>query len=85
MFRASARRALSEELPESVAIAAFAFCVEALASNPQRVGGRLGPPLGDYFSARRGTYRVIYSISEETSQVYVEWIGHRSDAYRPRS
>lgn len=84
LFRAPARRALSEELPESVAIAAFEFCIEALASNPRRAGGRLDPPLADYFSARRGTYRVIYSISEDTNLVHVEWIGHRSDVYRPR-
>lgn len=84
-FRAPARRALSEELPEVVAVAAFEFCIGALASNPQRVGRRLGAPLDDYFSARRGTYRVVYTIDEEDPSVHVEWIGHRRDVYRPRA
>lgn len=56
---------MSDELPEAVAVAAFDFCVGSLASNPQRVGTRLGPLLDNYFSARRGTYRVIYSITRE--------------------
>ncbi|MEI6621427.1 MAG: type II toxin-antitoxin system RelE/ParE family toxin [Actinomycetes bacterium] len=66
-------------------MAAFEFCVGALASNPQRAGRRLDPPLADYFSARRGTYRVVYSINEGARLVHVEWIGHRSDVYRLRT
>lgn len=84
-FRRPARRALGEELPEAVAVAAFEFCVGALAANPQRVGSRLGAPLDSYFSARRGTYRVVYTISEESAVVFVEWVGHRSDVYRRRT
>lgn len=81
-FRGPARRALSETLPEAVAAAAFEFCTGALADSPTRVGRRLGPPLAGYFSARRGTYRVVYTLTEDI--VHVEWIGHRSDVYRPR-
>lgn len=84
-FRRPARRALIEELPEVVAVAAFEFCIRALAANPRRVGSRLNAPLDDYFSARRGTYRVVYTINEEISVVFVEWVGHRSDAYRRRA
>ncbi len=41
----SARRQLSEELPEAVAFAAFEFIVGPLLDNPNRVGKRLRPPL----------------------------------------
>jgi mRNA interferase RelE/StbE len=50
----SARRQLSEELPEAVAFAAFEFIVGPLLDNPHRVGKRLRPPLEDRHSARRG-------------------------------
>ena len=31
----------------------------------QRVGKRLLPPMDDRFSARRGTYRIIYRIDDK--------------------
>ncbi len=68
----SARRQLSETLPEAVAVAAFEFIVGPLLDNPQRVGKRLRPPLGDRHSARRGTYRVLYRIDEELHRVTVK-------------
>ncbi len=83
-YQRPARRALSEVLPESVAAAAFEFCRGPLARNPHRVGAPLQPPFEEYRSARRGTYRVVYSIDDELQIVHVEWIGHRSHVYRPR-
>lgn len=83
-FRRPARRALSERLPESVAAAAYEFCIGPLVENPHRVGAGLDPPLEMYRSARRGTYRVVYTIDEPAQVVYVEWIGHRADVYRAR-
>ena len=76
------RRALTETLPEAVAAAAFEFMTGALLSQPHRVGKRLLAPLDDRFSARRGTYRVIYRIDDETRVVTVVDIGHRRDVYR---
>lgn len=78
----TARRQLTEALPESVAVAAYEFIVGPLLVNPQRVGRRLRPPLDDRHSARRGTYRVIYRIDDEQHRVTVVGIMHRSDAYR---
>ena len=78
----SARRQLSETLPEAVAVAAFEFIVGPLLDNPQRVGKRLRPPLGDRHSARRGTYRVLYRIDEELHRVTVVGEFARADAYR---
>jgi mRNA interferase RelE/StbE len=54
------RRALGEALPEAVAAAAYNFITGPLLRGPYRVGKKLLPPMGDRFSARRGTYRIIY-------------------------
>lgn len=83
-YQRPARRALADDLAEAVATAAFEFCCGPLASNPHRVGVRLDPPFERYHSARRGTYRVVYSIDDSARVVYIEWIGHRRDVYRPR-
>ena len=76
------RRALSERLPEAVAAAAYEFIVGPLVREPYRVGKRLLPPLDDRYSARRGTYRIIYRIDEESHSVTVVDVDHRSDVYR---
>jgi mRNA interferase RelE/StbE len=51
-------------------------------NQPHCVGKRLLPPLDDRFSARRGTYRVIYRIDDNTRVVTVVGIRHRRDVYR---
>lgn len=43
---------------------------------------KLLPSLADRFSARRGTYRIIYRIDDDTHTVAVVDIDHRRDAYR---
>jgi mRNA-degrading endonuclease RelE of RelBE toxin-antitoxin system len=69
-------------LPEAVAGAALEFITGPLLEQPYRVGKRLLPPLEDRFSARRGTYRVIYRVDEAARVVTVVDIGHRRDIYR---
>ena len=76
------RCALAETLPESVAAAAYEFMVGPLLVQPHRVGKRLLPPLDDRFSARRGTYRIIYRIDDDARVVTVVDVGHRRDVYR---
>ena len=78
----TARRQLTEHLPQSVAFAAYEFIVGPLLDNPHRVGKRLRPPLQDRHSARRGTYRVIYRIDERHRRVTVVGVVGRADAYR---
>ncbi|MEO6144155.1 MAG: type II toxin-antitoxin system RelE/ParE family toxin [Dermatophilaceae bacterium] len=56
----TARRQLTDRLAESVAFAAYELIIGPLLDNPHRVGKRLGPPLEDRHSTRRGTYRIIY-------------------------
>jgi mRNA interferase RelE/StbE len=76
------RRALGETLPEAVAAAAYEFITGPPLEQPHRAGKQLLPPLDDRFSARRGTYRVIYRINDEAHVVTVVDIGHRRDVYR---
>jgi mRNA interferase RelE/StbE len=76
------RRALSETLPEAVAAAAYEFITGPLLADPYRIGKRLLPPMDDRFSARRGTYRVIYRIDDKAHVVTVVDVDHRRDVYR---
>jgi mRNA interferase RelE/StbE len=80
----TAKRQLAEELPESVAFAAYEFIIGPLLDNPHRVGKQLRPPLNDRYSARRGTYRVIYRIDDQRQRVTVVGVFSRADAYRGR-
>jgi mRNA interferase RelE/StbE len=77
----SARRDLNR-LGESVATAAVELIFGALAENPHRVGKALLGDLAGLHSARRGQYRVIYAIDDDTAIVTVICVAHRSDAYR---
>lgn len=76
-------RAVRNALPEAVAGAVIEFLTGALVDNPHRVGKRLRGDLAGIYSARRGTYRVLYRINEEGKEVVVLRIDHRSEAYRP--
>ena len=79
---ASARRALTEDLPEPVAAACWEFIKGPLAENPHRVGKPLRDQLEGRYSARRGEFRVIYQIIEDRIVVRVIHIAHRRDVYR---
>lgn len=80
--RTTVRRALSETLPKAVAAAAYEFITGPLLREPYRVGKRLLPPMDDRFSARRGTYRMIYRIDDKNRIVTVVDVDHRRDVYR---
>lgn len=80
-FQPAARRAIAERLPESVAAAVIEFCDAALALSPRRVGKPLFGPLAGCHGARRGTYRIVYRIDEESRTVEVLDIDHRGDIY----
>lgn len=77
-----ARRNLSESLPLDVAIAATETLQHAIAVNPARVGKAFDEPFDGHYSARRGTYRIIYRIDEAKRVVEIHSIRHRRDAYR---
>ena len=84
MVTPPAVRALKERLPEPVAAAVIEFLAGPLLENPQRVGRELRRELEGVWSARRGTYRVLYRINDERQEVIVERIEHRSQSYRRR-
>ena len=78
-----ARRATESGLTEAAAAAVIDFVTTALIQNPRRVGKPLREDLAGIWSARRGTYRVLYRIREDPREVVVVRIDHRRDAYRP--
>ena len=78
----SARRALTDQLPEAVATAVVEFIYGALAREPHRVGNRLRGELTGWWSARRGAYRVLYAINDREVVVTVVRIDHRTSVYR---
>ena len=78
-----ARRAIVDRLPEAVATAVIDFLTTALIEAPQRVGKPLRDDLAGVWSARRGTYRILYRINDERREVLVLRVEHRRDAYRP--
>ncbi|MCF2528410.1 type II toxin-antitoxin system RelE family toxin [Yinghuangia soli] len=77
-----ARRALTDRLPAAVAFAAFEFINGPLRISPYRVGKPLHEPFEGLWSARRGTYRIRYSIDEKARTIDVLDIAPRADAYR---
>lgn len=77
-----AAKALAELLPEKVAAAAYEFITGPLLDDPHRVGKPLNPPMAPAWTARRGSYRILYHLDDTRGIVEVTAIRHRSDAYR---
>ena len=77
-----ARRNIRENLPLDVAAAAMETIEGSIAVNPYRAGKALDEPFDGYYSARRGTYRIIYRIDVTKHHVEIYSIRHRRDAYR---
>jgi mRNA interferase RelE/StbE len=77
-----AARAIAEALPEAVSAAVVDFITGSLIENPRRVGRELRNELAGIYSARRGTYRILYRIDEGSRTVTVLRIDHRGDVYR---
>ena len=76
-----ATRTIQKGLPEAVAAAVIEFLTGALVDNPHRVGKPLRGELAGIYSARRGTYRVLYRINDQAHEVVVLRIEHRRDVY----
>jgi mRNA interferase RelE/StbE len=79
-----AARALATQLPEAVVTAVIEFLTTTLVREPRRVGKPLRRELAGIWSARRGTYRILYRVHDETREVVVLRVEHRSDVYRTR-
>jgi len=77
-----ARRAIEHALPEAVAAAVWEFVTGPMAESPHRVGKPLRRELDGFWSARRGQYRVIYVIDDESQIITIAAVDHRRDVYR---
>jgi mRNA interferase RelE/StbE len=76
-----ARRALTDELAEGVAAAAWELINGGLRTQPHRVGKPLHEPFAGQWVARRSTYRVRYRIDDHAHIVFVLDVTGRADAY----
>ncbi|WP_027008180.1 type II toxin-antitoxin system RelE family toxin [Conexibacter woesei] len=72
-----------EQLPTRYATAVIE-ALSAIATNPHRLGKPLRFELTGRWSARRGPYRIIYAIDDDTRTITVLAIAHRADIYRNR-
>ena len=80
-FTATARRDL-HALPPRVLSAVIEFAFGELARQPRRVGKPLRRELTGLYSARRGPYRLLYRIEEDSPMVLIERVDNRADVYR---
>jgi mRNA-degrading endonuclease RelE of RelBE toxin-antitoxin system len=71
-------------LPTNIRDAALAALHGPIRENPHRLGKALLGELAGLFSARRGDYRIIYSIDDTAKIVIVHGIPHRASVYRRR-
>jgi mRNA-degrading endonuclease RelE of RelBE toxin-antitoxin system len=71
-------------LPEKAAAAIVEFVTGPLADNPHRLSKPLTNELLGLRTARRGDYRVLFTLDIEEHTLYVHRIEHRSDVYKPR-
>lgn len=71
-------------LPEKAAAAIVEFVTGPLADNPHRLSKPLTNELLGLRTARRGDYRVLFTLDSDEHTLYVHRIEHRSDVYKPR-
>ena len=71
-------------LPTKIRDAALAALHGPIRENPHRLGKALVCELAGPFSARRGDYRIIFSIDDTARVVIVHSNQHRASVYRRR-
>jgi mRNA interferase RelE/StbE len=71
-----------QRLPDKIAAACVEFIYGPLGGNPRRVGKPLRGELAGLHSARRGDYRIVSVIVDDTRTVEIVHLGRRSDIYR---
>lgn len=71
-------------LPEKAAAAIVEFVTGVLADNPRRLSKPLTNELLGLRTARRGDYRVLFTLDIEEHTLYVHRIEHRADVYKAR-
>ncbi len=73
-----------DRLPQKVRAAVVETILGTIAETPKRAGKPLRGELEGLYSARRGEFRVMYEIDEETQAVLVHRAQHRKRVYRSR-
>jgi mRNA-degrading endonuclease RelE of RelBE toxin-antitoxin system len=71
-----------QAVPPRIAEPLVEFIFGGLASEPRRRGKPLQRELAGRWAARRGDYRIVYRLDENTKSMYILKIGHRSQVYR---
>ena len=71
-------------LPEKAAAAIGEFVTGPRADIHRRLSKPLTNELLGLRTARRGDYRVLFTLDVEDHVLYVHRIDHRSDVYKPR-
>ncbi|MET3810699.1 type II toxin-antitoxin system RelE/ParE family toxin [Arthrobacter sp. UYEF3] len=71
-------------VPEKAAAAIVEFVTGPLGDNPHRLSKPLTNEILGLRTARRGDYRVLFTLDIEEHTLYVHRIEHRSDVYKPR-
>jgi mRNA interferase RelE/StbE len=71
-----------DRLPPKLATAAVEFVTGTLPTNPERMSKPLRGEFEGLRSARRGDYRVLFALDDETRVLLVVRIAHRVDVYR---
>lgn len=69
-------------LPEKIGAACLEFIFGPLAGSPYQLGGELSGELAGLRSARRGSYRIVYSVDDELLRIDIIHVDHRGDVYR---
>ncbi|MGA7148561.1 MAG: type II toxin-antitoxin system RelE/ParE family toxin [Microbacterium sp.] len=72
-----------DRLPLKIARAIVEFVTHTLPENPLRMSKPLQSEFEGLQSARRGDYRVLFSLDEATGRLLILRVSHRRDAYRP--
>lgn len=73
-----------DRLPLRVVPAVLEFIYGPLTENPRRVGKPLRDDFAGEWSARRGSYRVLYRLDDTAHLITVSRVDHRANVYRPR-
>ena len=68
-----------DRLPPRVVPAVLEFIYDPLTENPRRVGKPLRDDFESEWSARRGSYRVLYRLDDTAYLITVSRVGHRAN------
>ena len=73
-----------DRIPPRVVPAVLEFIYGPLTENQRRVGKPLRDDFAGEWSARRGSYRILYRLDDARHLITVSRVDHRAHAYRRR-